>query len=343
MQTTASYPLTAAARHQHVDRGILGLYRWYVDRSQTTRNWNPDRSFDWRALRHDLSPEMLAIVEGFYAVEQYVPDYTAELVRLVRPQEGRANFALRWGSEEEKHAALWRNVLLCSRGRSLEYVEDYTAELRRGAWTLPWDNPIHMLLYTVIQERATELNYLNTARVAAGKHPSSPLTGDVDPVLAHVARTMAVDEAAHYSFFLQGARLYLYYFPEETLAALVDVLRAFQMPAAGIIPNYDAFITTLYQARVFGPLQYAREVARTALTQLGVTNLAAVEAGVQRWRQVPTTAGEPRDTVAFDGFDQQVLEDALERLFTQLGAFEQETGLAEVTPTTFVRRTSGAD
>ncbi|MGX9080461.1 hypothetical protein ACWTQY_31910, partial [Klebsiella pneumoniae] len=29
-----------------IERGFLGLYRWYVQRSQELRNWNPDLSFD---------------------------------------------------------------------------------------------------------------------------------------------------------------------------------------------------------------------------------------------------------------------------------------------------------
>ena len=88
-------PLTKSERTRLIERAFTGLYKWYVDRSQSNRNWNPDRGFDWRALRGDHSDELLAIVDGFYAVEQYTPDYTAEILRAVRQQDGRANFALR--------------------------------------------------------------------------------------------------------------------------------------------------------------------------------------------------------------------------------------------------------
>ncbi|MDQ2688596.1 MAG: hypothetical protein M3Y28_12095, partial [Armatimonadota bacterium] len=70
--------LSRAEKDRAIQRGFYGLYRWYVDRSQTTRNWNPDRSFDWSALGKNHSPELLTIVEGFYGVEQYAPDYTSE-------------------------------------------------------------------------------------------------------------------------------------------------------------------------------------------------------------------------------------------------------------------------
>ena len=54
-----------------IERGFLGLYRWYTARSQETRNWNPDRSFDWRSLNKNLPPEVITVLEGFFAVEQY--------------------------------------------------------------------------------------------------------------------------------------------------------------------------------------------------------------------------------------------------------------------------------
>ena len=97
-----------------------------------------------------------------------------------------------------------------------------------------------MLLYTVVQERATQLNYLNLGAIAAGRLPDGAHIAD--PVLAEVAHTIAVDEAAHYNFFLEGARLFLYYFPVETLNALHDVLGAFGMPAQDIIPDWPRVV-----------------------------------------------------------------------------------------------------
>lgn len=248
-----------------IQRAFHGLYRWYTDRSQQKRNWNPDRSFDWRQLGQHHSDELITIVEGFYAVEQYAPDYTAELTRLTRKNYGRSHFQLRWGAEEERHADLWRNILLFSRRRSPEQIEQYTEDLRSSAWELPFDCPIRMLLYTVFQERATLFNYIHLAKVARGESEKTQFAHDADPILAEACKKIAVDEAAHYEFFLEGARLFLYYYPEETLCALVDVLRNFTMPAARIVPNYDAFIKTLYEGGIFTPRSYAREVVPVAL------------------------------------------------------------------------------
>src|SRR5262245_42721159 len=76
--------LSRPERERIVERGFRSLYRWYVSRSQAVRNWNPDRSFNWPALRKDHSDNLRTILQGFYAVEQFAPDYTAELTRLTR-------------------------------------------------------------------------------------------------------------------------------------------------------------------------------------------------------------------------------------------------------------------
>jgi acyl-[acyl-carrier-protein] desaturase len=329
--------LSRAEKDRAIQRGFHGLYRWYVDRSQARRNWNPDRSFDWRALGQHHSPELLIIVEGFYGVEQYAPDFTSELIHLVRKGYGRSQFQLRWGAEEEKHADLWRNVLLFSGARTGHWIEQYTEELREDAWKAPYDDPLRMLLYTVIQERATQLYYLNILKIARGQSDKPQFAADADPILAHAALTIAVDEAAHYGFFLEGARLFLYYYPEETLTALVDVLDTFAMPALDLLPNSEHLGRTIYEGGVFDGRIYSRDVVKSALKNMGVTSLRAVEKGVARTRQVPNRAGLMSPGGVVDGVDFALVEGVVEALFARIGRYEDEIGLSALDPTLFSR------
>lgn len=334
--------LSRAEKDRAIQRGFYGLYRWYVDRSQAKRGWNADRSFDWAALGQNHSPELLTIVEGFYGVEQYAPDYTSDLIRLVRRDYGRSQFQMRWGAEEEKHSDLWRNVLLFSRARTPAWIERHTEDLRAEAWVAPYDDPLRMLLYTVIQERATQLYYLNVLKVARGQSDRPQFANDADPVLADVARTIAVDEAAHYAFFLEGARLFLYYYPEETLAALVDVLRNFAMPALDLLPDTDKLARTIYEGGVFDGRILSRDVIKSALGNLGVTSIRAVERGIARARQVPDPEGKMSGAAAFEGVDFTLVEGVVENLFARIGRYEDEIGLSAIDPTTFVRHSWAA-
>jgi len=159
--------LSRGEKDRLIERSFLGLYRWYINRSQSQRNWNPDSDIPWKEIRQDHNEEINKILEGFFAVEQYVPDYVENIVNLVRGSHGRSHFQIRWGSEEAKHADLWHNACLFSRFRSPDWLRNYMGELRSNQWTLPWEgDPIRMIFYTVFQERATQINYLNL-----GVHP----------------------------------------------------------------------------------------------------------------------------------------------------------------------------
>ena len=323
-------------RYRLMERGMIGLYRWYVARSQETRNWNPDKSFDWRAYRKDHSDEVNAVVEGFYAVEQYVPDYVSKLLAVIRQSYGRSHFHIRWGAEEERHADLWRNGILFGGRRSQKWVEDYNDTLRGREWHLPWEDPIHMVFYTVFQERATQVNYLNLGLVARGMHPHEVYKNDADPVLAQMCQTIAADEAAHYNFFLESARLFLYYFPDDSVQAIADVIRHFGMPAGDIIPDYDMFAELLQRTAIFGMRHHLRDVVAIALKQLGSDSVRSVEEGIRRSRVVPDEQGQMRTGDLLDSLDFELVDQKVRQLFKKIDIYEREIGFDEVAPTPFV-------
>lgn len=319
-----------------IERAFVGLYRWYVSRSQKTRNWNPNTDFDWRNLRTDHSEKLNTILEGFFAVEQYVPDYVLTLLQVIRRSYGRSHFHIRWGAEEEKHSDLWENALLFSRFRTPQWIEEYKETLRSQSWELPWDSPLHMIFYTVIQERATQVNYLNTGLIARGKNELPDYQNAEDPVLAHASQVIAIDEAAHYNFFLEGARLFLYYYPAQALEALQDVIHYFAMPAGNLIPNYDKFAEVVAQAGVYGPREHLRDVLDIALKNLGVEGRRALQRGIKRIREVPHPDGTMHNTAIFDVLDYDGVTKKVQKLFDRIADYEKEVGYDEVYPTTFV-------
>lgn len=330
-----AHRLSRETRLKVISRCSHALYRWYVDRSQKTRNWNPDTSFQWLSLRTDHNESLLKIIEGFYAVEQYAPDYTSELTRLARRGFGHSQFQIRWGAEEEKHADLWRNVLLFTRSRTQDQLEDYTNQLRDAAWTAPFDTPVEMLFYTVLQERATQLIYLNTGAVARGLRSIEGASDSTDPVLSSAIVAIAIDEAAHYAFFLALARLHCYYFPEESLHALVKVIRNFVMPASRVVPNYGEFTEVLFQSHLFGPHIYGREVAKPALAALGIDTIKAVEEGIARSRMAPAPDGTFSSSPNF-GWNFKVIESSVRSLFDRVSRYESSVGLNQFQRNEFV-------
>ena len=328
--------LSRAEKDLHIERGVASLYRWYLARSQATRNWNPDKSFDWRTFSSSHSHEVNTMLEGFYAVEQYVPDYVSKLLEVIRKSYGRAQFHVRWGAEEQRHMDAWRNTVMYARYRSPRWIEQYTDSLRASEWTLPWDDALHMIFYTVIQERATQVNYVHMALIAAGESGKEIFANDVDPVLERVARTIAIDEAAHYNFFNEVGRLMFYYYPAQALEALVDVIKHFAMPGVTIIPDFARFEEIVAKAAVFGSREYATDVLQVALQNLGVKANKAFVRGIRKSRQVPDPDGNMRDTALFEAIDYETLEGHVQRLYKKIGRYEAETGRDMVDPTRMV-------
>lgn len=322
--------LSRFARATMLEDAITSLYRWYVARSQENRNWNPDMSVKWNEYGQNHTGEVHEAVEGFFAVEQYVPDYTTKLLHLVRRSHGRSHFQLRWGSEEQKHMELWRNAILFGGRRSQKWVKEYDEALRGQEWRLPWDDPLHMLYYTVFQERATQVNYLNLGIIARGEGFSGER--DRDPVLEHACRLIAADEAAHYHFFLECGRMYLYFFPDRAMEALANVLRHFAMPAADIIPNFSQFSETVMRIGVYGPRSFSRDVAKVALSQLGLESLRKVEEGIRRSRLIPDIEGAFRTGAIFETLDYRTVEQKVKQLFSRLKAYNISVGRHEVDP-----------
>jgi acyl-[acyl-carrier-protein] desaturase len=322
--------LSASARHRLLEDAIVALYRWYVARSQSQRNWNPDLTPDWENLSERHSDEVHTAIEGFYAVEQFVPDYTTKILHGVRSSHGRSHFQLRWGSEEQKHMELWRNAILWGKKRSTEWVHEYGESLRNNEWKLPWEDPIHMLFYTVFQERATQVNYLNLGLIARGKGPHGEQ--DTDPVLDHACRLIAADEAAHYHFFLECARMQLYFFPTKALEALANVLRHFAMPASDIIPNFAQFSETVMRIGVYGPRHWSRDVAKVALAQLGAESLRKVEEGIRRSREIPDEFGLFRSGAIFETLNYRQVEQKVRALFGRLREYNIQSKRELVEP-----------
>jgi acyl-[acyl-carrier-protein] desaturase len=324
--------LSRAERHSLINRTFMGLYRWYMYESQK-RTYNPDLDFQWQKFRPDHEDDVITVMEGFFAVEQYVPDYASKITHLVRRLDGRSYFQLQWGAEEAKHSLLWENALLFSKRRSPTWMENYRHDLRSNEWPLPWDDPLHMLVYTVFQERATQLNYVNLGEVSRGLNDYPA----IDPVLSRVCSVLVTDEVAHFHFFLEGLRLYLYYFPAETLEAILTVLEHFAMPAQAIIPNWNEIAEAIYRLGVYSPRDFSRKVVGLVFHNLGLHDRKLIEKGLQASRAVPDETGAIRNTAIWDAFCPTRVESGILRLTSKVQHFEHRAHRDTVDNFEFVR------
>ena len=143
---------------------IARHFRDYFDLAERKRRWSIRDDVPWDQCNGSLNPAVADIVETFCAVELYLPDYLSKLIPQVRANRGRAWMLANWGYEECKHSMVLEDWLLHSHMRSEEQVADMHQEVFAQEWDLPYDNARAMVVYTMLQELATQLHYVQSAR-----------------------------------------------------------------------------------------------------------------------------------------------------------------------------------
>ena len=262
----------------------------FFQKAEERRRWDIDRDVPWSLANHESSDLTADVVQFFSAVEMYLPDYTGKMMQLIRESRGRAWFHLNWGYEESKHSLVLEEWLLRSGKRTPEQVQQFSYSLLDGrAWELPFDHPRQMMIYTMIQELATGLNYTNLRRRAREEN---------DRALSTLLGWVASDESAHYNFYRVGVKTYLEREPEATVSDIKYVFSQFAMPAQALIPNFAETSKRIDAAGIYGPRQYLQKVRLPILASLGLT------------REQLRAAGPPAaDADAIADHDEQAKED----------------------------------
>jgi acyl-[acyl-carrier-protein] desaturase len=259
-----------------IEEAFFQNYMRFFRLAEERRRWNIWRDIPWERANPNASPLVADIVQAFSAVEMFLPDYTSKILHLIRKSRGRAWFQANWGYEESKHSLTLAEWLVRSGKRSEEGMRAYeNSLLDNGEWKLPFDEPRQMVIYTMIQELATWLNYTNLRKLVE-------IGGsEGDPALSRALLLISADEKTHYDFFRKGVKVYLDHEPEETIADVRYVLDNFQMPAHTLIPGWDERARQIQSVGIYGPRQYLSKVYKPILRDLALTK-ADMEIGGPR-------------------------------------------------------------
>lgn len=251
-----SYQDSAAIKGQ-----IYHLYRDYFNRAERRRRWNLETDIPWAQCNAGKNPVLADIIESFCAVEMYLPDYTSQILPVVRASRGRAWFAANWGYEESKHSLAMEDWLLKSGHRSEEQMHDLENQVVEHPWKIPAGDVRGLLIYSMVQEHATWLHYRNM-RNYLGK--------DGDPALFRLLSLITVDERAHYDFFMRLVRIHLVEDRVGTLEQLRKVMHDFAMPAVALLPDGKRRVAAVEALNLFNASMYLEHVYLPTLSDLGV-------------------------------------------------------------------------
>ncbi len=257
---------------------IYRAYLEFMEVAERQRRWNIFDDIPWDALDRSMNSEQKAVrVETFCAEELYVPDYTACGLVLTRDIFGLAWFAANWGYEESRHGLAFREYLLRSGMRTPAQMEALENTLVSKTWQLPFMTRRQMACYGALQEAATYLAY---------KAQRDRARDEKDRTLETIFFLVGRDEAAHAGFYRRIVGFEMDEDRAGTIADLAHVLGGFEMPGAGLIPEYKERLRDAgggisprrFMERGLLPILRALDIGRDEFKQAQSEESAAVAA-----------------------------------------------------------------
>jgi hypothetical protein len=216
---------------------VGGLVQRYLGRFETM-GWNRFTGFDWKAVRGELlTDEQVEALRTAMLVEDHVPGYSKayhDLFKLTPDlsadeltyRRQMLHFVFKWVGDEDRPAHTLENYIAAS-GRV--DAADLGAEMRAAVvapYTAPHPDGMQMAVYTVIQEKATQVFYARLRDAVK------------EPVGQEVLDNLSHDEARHCGFFSDLLRVYMGAPGGMDAVKIKEAVDAFKMPLYGVLDNY---------------------------------------------------------------------------------------------------------
>jgi acyl-[acyl-carrier-protein] desaturase len=233
--------------------------------------WEQGKNFErhpWTPGQRRLSEPMYLAVETALLTEVNLPWFTTSLDDLFRKSLGVLHDFLRaWTSEEDQHSDLLQTYLLLTRNGEPGRLHALRKDVIEQGFSLDYDTPIEVMVYTTIQELATRAFYLSVAQRGQAQ----------DPALARILRRLAKDETLHYGFYRDVIAAHLHADPNYVWP-IARVLRDFNMPGR-TMPDFPERMRLIGEHAGYGPCEYYHQVVESLVRYWGVDRLQPTLAG----------------------------------------------------------------
>jgi acyl-[acyl-carrier-protein] desaturase len=187
--------------------------------------------------------------------EDNLPSYHHEIAVLFGRDGAWGTWVHRWTAEEARHGVAIRDYLTVT--RAIDPVALERARMRHMEVGYTNDHPESMLAslaYVAFQELATRISHRNT-----GKASEDP---DCERLLARVA----ADENLHMLFYRNALAAAFELAPNETMRAVTDTVKTFQMPGH-TIENFLRKSVAIANAGIYDLRLHRDEVLMPVLRQ----------------------------------------------------------------------------
>jgi acyl-[acyl-carrier-protein] desaturase len=207
-----------------------------------------------------------------------------------------------WTAEEDRHGAVLHDYLWAARILDTRVMEEMQFNYLNKGFYPDWEyDPYRLLVYTSLQERATQTAHANNGKRAA----------EYDPLLASVLGQVATEEARHFHFYRTAFAEVLKRDANHALDAIRHIVGSFEMPGAAM-PGFREMTDVIRRAGLYGPRDFLKIVEEqiehwgiatlTGLTDKGREAQAAVLSFPERFRKICDRM-EARQTARSFAFD----------------------------------------
>ncbi|MEU5026390.1 acyl-ACP desaturase [Streptomyces milbemycinicus] len=196
--------------------------------------WSDGRNFDGVMGGEAWAPEQSKVTDvGRIALvvnlltEDNLPSYHHEIATRFGRDGAWGTWVHRWTAEEGRHGIVMRDYLLTSRAVDPVELERFRmAHMGEGFESDNGHSMLHSIAYVAFQELATRISHRNT-----GHHSG-------DPVCDRMLARIATDENLHMVFYRNLLAKAFELAPDQTMAAVRDVVIGFRMPGHGM-PGFE--------------------------------------------------------------------------------------------------------
>ena len=177
--------------------------------------WSPEQSQVSDAARTSLIVNLLT--------EDNLPSYHHEIATAFGRDGAWGTWVHRWTAEEGRHGTAIRDYLLVTRAVDPIALERARmTHMAEGYQSPNHDDLLRSIAYVSFQELATRISHRNTGKLTN------------DPVCDQLLARIALDENLHMVFYRNLLDAALKLAPSQTMRAIVEVVKTFEMPGSTI-------------------------------------------------------------------------------------------------------------
>jgi acyl-[acyl-carrier-protein] desaturase len=226
--------------------------------------WEPAPEAPSAAVRSALVVNLLT--------EDNLPYYFRTLESVLGRDGVWGEWVRRWTAEEGRHSIALRDYLLVTRSVDPVALERARMAHVQGGDAPHFTCPLEVLVYTALQELATRISHLGTAKALG------------DPAGYELLKRIAADENLHHLYYRDLVTAAIAIDPSRTVVAIDQVVRCFVMPGRGI-PGFSDHARAIAQAGIYDLAKFHDQVvAPLVLGSWSVPRLAHLSAAGEEAR-----------------------------------------------------------